>query len=207
MAKLECARCHASVPEEQGGLRCPRCGGELLAPPPLLQRPGLVTTVRVAGFVLMAVWLVVIAMPYFLVYVDRALAFFDLSPIRSGAAERQQQLRDRLRDAELTVPLYTGSSRLGERLADNRLGTAPVLEVCWRAPVSLPEVLDHYRGSLPAAAGGRWRVVRDSATSAQLAAEQGQVRLLVRGPGDESPIAGFRCPEETTYVLSFTPLN
>jgi hypothetical protein len=91
-----------------------------------------------------------------------------------------------------------------------------VLESCWGAPEPLAAVLAYYRSALapgggPGGAPGRggpggWRIRRDVPGSAQLGAESGQVRLLIRGPGP-GLATDVECPPETVYVLSLVAFN
>lgn len=155
------------------------------------------------GVAVVGTWLIAVWGIQFLAFVDRAMAFFGLSWYQMGAAERRQQLRDAIRDAEQTVPPFPGATRLQERARDNFVGNAPALDACWAAPAALEDVLAFMRRSLPPPPNG-WRVRRDAQGSAQLGVERGQVRLLVHGPTD-SP--GLDCPPGTTYVLSFTVFN
>jgi hypothetical protein len=184
--------------------RCPRCGStHLLAPPALLQRRPVIVGVYALIAALAILWLGAAFGVQFLAFYDRALAGFGYSPSQLGAEDRRLQLRDRLRDAELTVPVFPGATRLKEQSGANYVETGPVLESCWAAPEPLEAVLAHYRGAL-APAG--WRIRRDAPGSAQLGAEAGQVRLLIRGPGP-GLASGVVCPPEAIYVLSFTAFN
>ncbi|MDQ3701004.1 MAG: hypothetical protein M3442_08815 [Chloroflexota bacterium] len=155
------------------------------------------------GVAVVGTWLIAVWGIQFLAFVDRAMAFFGVSVYQVGASERRQQLRDAIRDAELTVPVFPGATRLKERSGDNFVRNAPALDACWAAPAALEDVLAFLRRSLPPPPNG-WRVRRDVQGSAQLGAERGQVRLLVHGPAD-SP--GLECPPGTTYILSLTAYN
>jgi hypothetical protein len=92
--------------------------------------------------------------------------------------------------------------RLGERAGQTLLDTAPALDVCWRAPAPLPEVLDYHRRALPVPERG-WRVRRTSTAGDLLSAERGQVRLLVHDPTGGA-VVGLVCPPGTTYAVSLT---
>jgi len=216
---LECAGCHARVSPDAD--RCPRCGStHLLAPPSLLQRRPVIVGLYALVIALAVLWLGAAFGVQFLAFGDRALAGFGYSPAQIGAEERHLQLRDRLRDAELTVPAFPGAARLKERSGRTYIETAPVLESCWAAPEPLAAVLAFYRGALApdaagagAGAGARtgagasgWRIRRDVPGSPQLGAESGQVRLLIRGPGP-GLATDVECPPETVYVLSLVAFN
>jgi hypothetical protein len=205
---LRCERCGKRVREaEVDGDRCPACGGRLLAPPDLLQTRWFRVALYATVGTLFALMLLIRASTYFMAFVDRALAFYGLSPAQSGQADRQRQLNDLLQDAERQVPSYPGSTRLFMRQTMNRPGTAPLLDVCWQSPGHLDDVVAFYRRTLPAQS---W-TLRGEGTAASranqlLGAEHGQVRLLVHAP-DDGAILDLQCPPGTTYAVSFTAFN
>ena len=127
-------------------------------------------------------------------------------PDPAAPARRALRLRDILGAAEQTVPAYPGAARLAERWGENRLGTSPALHACWQTPAPLREVLAFYRHALPAMPGGPWRLRGTTAAGAALAAERGQVRLLVHDPAGGA-VAGLQCPPGTTYAVSLVAFN
>lgn len=210
---LECAACHRRFREtDEAPARCPACGGQLLAPPALLERRWVRWAVYGVAGTLLGLMLLVRVGTWFIAFGDRALAYFGLSPLQSSAAEQRRALDDLVQEAESSVPAYPGSARMTMRHAWNRPGTAPIVDVCWQTPAALEEVVAYYRQVIPSLpAEGRsavvWRL-RGADTPAarenrQLGAERGQLRLLVHGAADGA-LLDFSCPPEATYALSFT---
>ena len=127
-------------------------------------------------------------------------------PDPAAPARRAQRLRDILDAAEPTVPVCPGAAHVAERWSENLLGASPALHACWQTPAPLPEVLAFYRRALPATPGGPWRLRGTTAAGAALAAERGQVRLLVHDPAGGA-VAGLQCPPGTTYAGSLVAFN
>ena len=156
---LECAGCHARVSPDAD--RCPRCGPtHLLAPPALLQRRPVIVGLYALAIATAVLWLGVAFGVQFLAFGDRALAGFGYSPAQIGAEERRVEPRDRLRDAELTVPAFPGAARLKERSGSTYVETAPVLESCWasaRAARRRARLLPRRAGPERRGSGGRGR--------------------------------------------------
>ena len=69
-------------------------------------------------------------------------------------------------------------------------------------------MLAFFRHALPATPGGPWRLrgTTITAAGAALAAERGQVRLLVHDPAGGA-VAGLVCPSGTTYAVSLVAFN
>jgi hypothetical protein len=231
---LECAECHGRVAEAGAtalGWRCPDCGGQVLAPPGLLDR----RSVRVGIYTILGLLFAAFALAqwgmYLVSFLTPALAFFGLSPVDIGRSEQRETSMALVRQAERTVPAVPGAEVVGERSGLNQLGTAPLVESCWHVPgvASGPSpslTLGAASGRTPDVSADTaadpsptafddvlahyqdvlpaqgWRLLRANDGQATLGAQLGQVRLLVLRP--DSAGTSIACPETTTYVLSFT---
>jgi hypothetical protein len=142
--RLTCADCGASTVEDVR--RCPECGSpRLQGPPDVYSRPwvlGLAGALVGGALLLLSLYALVVPLS---MLAGNGISLPGAEGRRARSLDRQL---DALRDAERSVPLYPGSTRVREEHGLVADGQARTISVCWQAPADFDTVRRHFQAFL-----------------------------------------------------------
>ena len=138
--RVTCADCGASTAEDVR--ECPECGSRRLqGPPDIYSRPVVLgAAMAVAGAALLLLTLFALLAPISMLS-GSGIAFPGEEGRRTRSLDRQLDL---IRDAERSVPLYPGSTRVREEHGVVADGQARTISVCWSAPADFDTIRRFY---------------------------------------------------------------
>jgi DNA-directed RNA polymerase subunit RPC12/RpoP len=195
--RLECAQCGARAVED--AVRCPACGSRrLLAPRDVFTRPVVVGgALLLAGAVVLATTLLALTVPLGFLTRNGYSLPGELSR-RTRSLDRQLDL---IREAERTLPVYPGASRVGEVHGTTPGGEARTLATCWSAPAGTDfETVHRFYLDHLTAPGTPWRPLGGSARVFRI----GRVYLAITPGTPGTAGESSRPPCAGTYQLSFS---
>ena len=186
---MTCADCGAVAADDSQ--RCAACGSRRLqGPPDFYARPWVLGGI-VAGAAAVVVLLTVLGLMVPLgILADAGLQLPGEADRRVRSLDRQWDL---IRDAERSVTVYPGSSRVKEVHGTIGGGAARTLSVCWAAPADFETVRRYFVAFLQEKEHG-WQAL----SGGSRVFRKGRVYLAVTAPQVGSALC------EGTYQLNFS---
>jgi hypothetical protein len=187
--RVTCADCGAVAAEDSQ--RCDACGSRRLqGPPDVYARPWVLGgIVALAALVVVLLTVLALLVPVGIL-ADAGLKLPGEGDRRVRSLDRQWDL---IREAERSVPIFPGSSRVKEVHGTIAGGAARTLAVCWAAPADFEAVRRYFVAFLQEREHG-WQAL----SGGSRVYRKGRVYLAVTAPQVGNP------PCDGTYQLNFS---